>query len=56
MKLQHFTAQHNGQSRKVLFEAHQKNGMMEGYTDNYIRIQTPFRQEWANQIVDWTVI
>ena len=56
MKLQHFTAQHNGQSRKVLFEAHQKNGMMEGYTDNYIRIHTPFRQEWANQIVDWTVI
>jgi len=56
MKLQHFTAQHHGQTRKVLFEAHQKNGMMEGYTDNYIRIQTPFRQEWANQIVDWTVI
>lgn len=55
MKMQYFTAQHNGQQRKVLFEGHEKEGMMEGYTDNYIRITTPFRQEWANQIIDWTV-
>jgi threonylcarbamoyladenosine tRNA methylthiotransferase MtaB len=55
MKLQHFTAQHHGQSRKVLFEGHEKNGMMEGYTDNYLRIQTPYRADWANQVVDWTV-
>ena len=53
MKMQHFTAQHAGQTRKVLFEDHVKNGMMEGYTDNYIRISTPYRAEWANQIVDW---
>ena len=26
---------------------------MEGYTDNYIRITTPYRPEWANQIIDW---
>ena len=55
MKMQHFTEQHRGQQRKVLFEGHEKNGMMEGYTDNYIRIVTPHRAEWANQIVDWTV-
>lgn len=55
LKLQHFTEQHRGQSRKVLFEAHEKGGMMEGYTDNYLRIQTPYRAEWANQVVDWTV-
>jgi len=53
MKMQFFTEQHNGQTRKVLFESHEKNGMMEGYTDNYIRITTPYRQEWANQIIDW---
>jgi threonylcarbamoyladenosine tRNA methylthiotransferase MtaB len=29
--------------------------MMEGYTDNYIRISTPYRKEWANQVVDWTI-
>jgi threonylcarbamoyladenosine tRNA methylthiotransferase MtaB len=53
MKLQHFTAQHSGQERKVLFEHQDKNGMMEGYTDNYIRILTPFRSDWVNQIVNW---
>ena len=55
MKMQHFTAQHQGQVRKVLFEGHEKNGMMEGYTDNYIRISTPYRTEWANEIVDWKI-
>lgn len=54
-KMEYFTEQHRGQSRKVLFEDHMKNGMMEGYTDNYIRISTPYRQEWANRIVDWTI-
>jgi threonylcarbamoyladenosine tRNA methylthiotransferase MtaB len=55
MKMQYFTGQHKGQTRKVLFEDHVKNGMMEGYTDNYIRISTPYRKEWANQVVDWTI-
>lgn len=53
MKMQYFTEQHNTQTRKVLFEAFEKNGMMEGYTDNYIRITTPYRKEWANEIVEW---
>lgn len=55
MKLQYFTAAHTGETRKVLFESFEKNGMMEGYTDNYLRISTPFRKEWANQIVPWTL-
>ena len=55
MKMQYFTQQHAGQTRPVLFEDHEKNGMMEGYTDNYIRISTPYRQEWANQVIDWTL-
>jgi len=55
MKMQYFTEQHKGQTRKVLFEDYEKNGMMEGYTDNYIRITTPYRKEWANQIIDWTL-
>ncbi|MBV8255452.1 MAG: tRNA (N(6)-L-threonylcarbamoyladenosine(37)-C(2))-methylthiotransferase MtaB [Chitinophaga sp.] len=52
-KLQFFTEQHIGQTRKVLFESHNKEGMMEGYTDNYIKITTPFREEWSNNIIDW---
>ena len=55
MKMQYFTQQHSGETRKVLFEDHNKNGMMEGYTDNYIRISTPYRADWANQIIDWAL-
>lgn len=55
MKMQYFTEQHHGQSRKVLFEHQDKNGMMEGYTDNYIRITTPWREEWVNNIVAWKI-
>jgi len=53
MKMQFFTQQHSGQTRKVLFESHEKNGMMEGYTDNYIRITTPFRNDYSNNIIHW---
>ena len=55
MKLQYFTQQHTGQQRKVLFEIFNKDGMMEGYTDNYLRVTTPYRKEWANEVIDWTV-
>lgn len=54
-KMQYFTAQHEGQTRQVLFESANKNGMMEGYTDNYIKVQTPFREEWVNTITDWVI-
>jgi threonylcarbamoyladenosine tRNA methylthiotransferase MtaB len=53
MKMGYFTRQQAGQTRTVLFEGQNKNGMMEGYTDNYIRITTPAREEWVNQLVDW---
>ncbi len=53
MKMQYFTNQHAGQTRPVLFEGHSKNKMMEGYTDNYIKVTTPYKEEWVNQIVDW---
>jgi threonylcarbamoyladenosine tRNA methylthiotransferase MtaB len=55
MKMQYFTQQHVGQTRRVLFEAFSKNAMMEGYTDNYIKITTPHRPEWVNKVVDWTI-
>ena len=52
-KMQYFTASQEGRHRKVLFEQENKNGMMEGYTDNYIRVSTSFRKEWVNQEIDW---
>ncbi len=55
MKMQYFTEQHAGQLRKVLFEGQDKNGMIEGYTDNYIKISTPLRKEWVNEVVEWKI-
>ena len=55
MKMQYFIGQHVGQTRKVLFETNDRNGTMEGYTDNYIRISTPYREEWVNEIVEWKI-
>lgn len=54
-KLNYFSNQFTDSTRKVLFESADKNGMMEGYTDNYIKVQTLHRTEWANEIVDWTL-
>jgi threonylcarbamoyladenosine tRNA methylthiotransferase MtaB len=60
-KLQYFTAQHVGSTRKVLFESVKHNkedlgsAMLEGYTDNYIKVSTPFKADYSNQIIDWTL-
>lgn len=54
-KMQYFIRQHEGQTRKVLLEGHVKTPMMEGYTDNYIKVTTPYRAEWANTIMDWAL-
>ena len=47
-KMQYFTNLHIGETRKVLFETPDKNGMIEGFTDNYIKITTPHKKEWVN--------
>lgn len=54
-KMQYFTQSQNANTRTVLFEDHNKNGLMEGYTDNYIRVTTSFKEEWAGQLVDWVI-
>ncbi len=55
LKMQEFTNSHVGQTRKVLFEGENKNGMMEGYTDNYIKITTVYNKVWENKILDWEI-
>ncbi len=55
-KMQYFTEQHHNTTRKVLFEKHQTNNIMEGYTDNYIKIQTTYNANLVNQIVDWKIV
>jgi threonylcarbamoyladenosine tRNA methylthiotransferase MtaB len=55
MKMRAFEESQRGSVRPVLFEKGAANGMMEGYTDNYIRIATPYRAEWVNRVVEWTL-
>ncbi len=55
LKMQTFTNTHIGETRKVLFESVNKNGMMEGFTDNYIKVTVPYRKEWENEIVAWKI-
>ena len=54
-KMQNFTNKHIGETRKVLFENPDKSGMIEGYTDNYIKITAPHKKEWVNTIVPWKI-
>jgi threonylcarbamoyladenosine tRNA methylthiotransferase MtaB len=53
--MQNFTNLHIGETRKVLFEGANKNGMMEGYTDNYIKITVPYSDSLENKITDWVI-
>jgi len=54
-KMQYFTEQYRDTLRPVLFEGHSKDGMMEGYTDNYIKVTIPYDPQKVNRIVKWKV-
>jgi threonylcarbamoyladenosine tRNA methylthiotransferase MtaB len=54
-KQRYFHEAHVGQTRPVLWERAPIEGMMEGFTDNYIKVSTPYRAEWANTIQDWKI-
>ena len=47
-----FLEANKGVAEKVLFESTDKNGMMEGYTGNYIRVSRPYDPDLIGQIVD----
>jgi threonylcarbamoyladenosine tRNA methylthiotransferase MtaB len=42
--------QHLGKTMKVLFENDVDNGLMHGFTRNYIRVAVPFDPLWINEI------
>lgn len=46
-----FYEQHLGSTRPVLFEAEPTNGLLEGYTDNYIRVDLPYDAALVNRLV-----
>ena len=47
-----FVAENKGLPEQVLWESAQKDGVMGGYTGNYIRIERPFDASKANTIED----
>lgn len=54
-KQREFSDKHTGQLRKVLFEKQNKNGTIEGFTDNYIKVTAAFNEKLVNNIVDWGI-
>ena len=51
-KLRNFYAQHSGTIRPVLFETENRDGFMQGYTDNYIRVKFPYDKNFVNSICE----
>ncbi len=50
-KRRHFYSHHIGSVREVLFEHSKTPGMMTGFTDNYIKIETALQPELINTIL-----
>lgn len=52
-KLRAFYEKHLGTKHTVLFEKPLKSGeVMSGFTDNYIRVETPYKEELVNELRD----
>ena len=50
-----FESRHKGMKAKVLFESKEKGGMMSGYTENYIRVTEPYREDAIGRITEVTI-
>jgi threonylcarbamoyladenosine tRNA methylthiotransferase MtaB len=49
-KKKEFYQEHKGKEKSVLFESDNENGMMFGFTENYIKVKTAFDEILINQI------
>ena len=54
-KVRHFYLRHLGETRTVLFEGDNKDGYMHGFTDNYIKVKTPYNPALINQLKQVTL-
>ena len=43
-----FYRSQSGKKRSILFEHGKKNGKMYGFSDNYLRVEAPYRKDWEN--------
>jgi threonylcarbamoyladenosine tRNA methylthiotransferase MtaB len=55
-KRQKFYHDHLGQTFTVLYEAEEDNGMMYGFTENYIKVEAPYDPLLVNELVDVQLI
>lgn len=50
-KLQAFYVSQQGKEKLALFEHSKKDGKMQGFTENYVKIETPYDKAWVNKII-----
>lgn len=51
-KKRHFYEKNKGSKRKVLFEDENHDGYIHGFTENYIKIKTPYQKALSNSLYD----
>ncbi len=51
-KRRHFYESHIGTRRHVLFETKDHDGNISGFTDNYIKVETPYDEALSNKVVE----
>ena len=54
-KLGAFYNQNRGSAQKVLFENAKQGQLMEGFTENYIKVATPYNSMFVNEVIDVTI-
>lgn len=50
-----FYKSQQGKELSVLFEHQNKNGKIRGFSENYVRVETPFSDDFANTIIPITI-
>jgi threonylcarbamoyladenosine tRNA methylthiotransferase MtaB len=50
-KWRSFYVSHVGHEVKVIFEQAKSEGMMHGFSENYIRVEVPYQKDWVNQTI-----
>ena len=54
-KKRFFYCEHHGETRPVLWESEEADGQMFGFTDNYIKVAAPYRADWVNEILPFSL-
>ena len=53
-KKENFYRKNSGRILEVLWESQNENGLMSGFTENYIKVATPYRKELVNTVTKFS--